>query len=127
MIDPGKIAVNARKQLGGLDLSSLARLTRTAPDVRRAGRREQTTSQNGFLGGFVLGALLGALIGVAIALLLAPRRGDDTRTMVSASASEMRSRVTEIVHQVRSEGAPIGVAPRREFASEPAIERTYGG
>lgn len=123
MIDPGKIAVNARKQLGGLDLSSLAKLTRTAPDVRRAGRREQTTSQDGFLGGFVLGALLG----VAIALLLAPRRGDDTRTMVSASASEMRSRVTEIVHQVRSEGEPIGVAPRREFASEPAIERTYGG
>ena len=123
MIDPGKIAVNARKQLGGLDLSSLGRLTRTTAVVSQAGRRERPASSKGFLGGF----LLGALIGVVIALLLAPRRGDDIRSMVSTSASELKVRVTELVHQVRAEGEPMVVAPRREFASEPAIERTYGG
>ncbi len=105
----GKTASAARKQLAPLDVGQM-----------RQGKRASST--RGFLGG----VLLGVAVGVLIAVLTAPRRGDETRRIVRASASGVRSRATALVHQVRSEAEPVALPPRRDVASEPAIERTFG-
>lgn len=105
----GKTASAAGKQLASLDVGQMR-------------QRKRASATRGFLGGI----LLGVAVGVLIALLTAPRRGDETRRIVSASAAKVRSRAIGLVHQVRSEAEPVAVPPRRDSASAPAIERTFG-
>lgn len=109
MSDTGKTAMRARKQLGNLDSRSVT-------------QRERASSWHGTLGGFVLGAV----VGVVIALLLAPRRGEETRSMMSMSTGDLRDRATGLVHQMRADPEPSPAQPWRSVASEPAIERTFG-
>lgn len=127
MRDLGTTAINVRKQLSNLDLSalklsSLKEHTPTDRDVSKIRKRESDASSRGFLGGF----LLGAVVGVLIALLFAPRRGDEARRMVSQSTEVLRGKSTGLVHQVRPDAEPAIAPPRREYPSEPAIERTFG-
>ena len=109
MSDLGKVVLSARRRLG-------------TSDVEPVRQREQTSSWRGFLGGY----LLGAVVGMVVALLIAPRRGDETRRMVGTSTGELRERAAGLVHQVRANDEPAATPPRRDTPSEPAIERTFG-
>jgi len=87
-------------------------------DVRK---REDEAASRGFLGGFALGVLVGALL----ALIFAPRPGSETRGMMAGTASELRHKASDLVHQVTAngsdgEGGPAGLG------DEPAIEREIG-
>ncbi len=44
-------------------------------------------------GGFLAGFVVGGLAGAAIAMLLTPRPGEETRTMLAEQSSQLRSRV----------------------------------
>ncbi len=47
-------------------------------------------------GGFLTGFVVGGLAGAAIAMLLTPRPGEETRTMLAEQSSRMRSRVADM-------------------------------
>ncbi len=102
--------MSVRRQSGNLSIGPLR-------------QERQAVAWRAFPGGF----LLGAVMGVLIALLLAPRRGEETpRRTVSMSARKLREGAAGLVRQARADAQPGFVQPRRDVASEPAIERTFG-
>ena len=54
-------------------------------------------------GGFALGVILGGLVGALVALLLAPKKGSETRSDLLERSLAMRSRAEEIAAQVRTQ------------------------
>ena len=96
----------ARQQLAELDLLR---------------QREDDAASRGFIGGFALGVLVGAIL----ALIFAPRAGSETRGMVAGTASDLRHKATDLVHQVTSTDDEMP-APPATLGEEPAIEREFG-
>jgi len=47
-------------------------------------------------GGFLAGFVVGGLAGAALAMLLTPRPGEETRTMLAEQSSQLRSRVADM-------------------------------
>jgi hypothetical protein len=96
---------SARRQLDELDLR----------------KREDEAASRGFVGGFALGILVGAIL----ALIFAPRTGSETRGMVAGTATDLKHKATDLVHQVTSDDPDPG-APVTGLGEEPAIEREIG-
>ena len=67
-------------------------------------------------GGFALGVILGGLVGALVALLLAPKKGSETRSDLLERSLAMRSRAEEIAAQVRTQ-AQERVTPMVEQVS----------
>ena len=68
-------------------------------------------------GAFTAGLILGGLIGAAAALLLAPKKGSETRSDLLERSLAMRSRAEELAAQARTQAqdrAAVGVASARE-------------
>ena len=68
-------------------------------------------------GSFTIGFILGGLVGAAAALLLAPKKGSETRSDLLERSQAMRSRAEELAAQARSQAqdrAAVGVATARE-------------
>lgn len=68
-------------------------------------------------GSFALGFVVGGLVGAAAALLLAPKKGSETRSDLLERSLAMRSRAEEIAAQARTQAqdrASVGVATARE-------------
>ena len=76
-------------------------------------------------GSFAVGFLIGGLVGAAAALLLAPKKGSETRSDLLERSQAMRSRAEELAAQARTEAqdrAAVGIASARE-----RIGPTYEG
>ena len=72
-------------------------------------------NENG--GSFAIGFLIGGLVGAAAALLLAPKKGSETRSDLLERSLAMRSRAEELAAQARTQAqdrAAVGVATARE-------------
>ena len=54
-------------------------------------------------GGFALGVILGGLVGALVALLLAPKKGSETRSDLLERSLAMRARAEEIAAQARTQ------------------------
>ncbi len=68
-------------------------------------------------GSFAIGFLIGGLVGAAAALLLAPKKGSETRSDLLERSLAMRSRAEELAAQARTQAqdrAAVGVATARE-------------
>jgi len=52
-------------------------------------------------GVFASGLALGGIIGAGVALLLAPKSGEDVRTMISDKSNDFREQITGKVEEVR--------------------------
>ena len=68
-------------------------------------------------GSFALGFVIGGLVGAAAALLLAPKKGSDTRSDLLERSVAMRARAEELAAQARTQAqdrATVGVATARE-------------
>ena len=68
-------------------------------------------------GSFAFGLIVGGLVGAAAALLLAPKKGSETRSDLLERSAAMRSRAEEIAAQARTQAqdrAAVGVATARE-------------
>ena len=68
-------------------------------------------------GSFAIGFLIGGLVGAAAALLLAPKKGSETRSDLLERSQAMRSRAEELAAQARTQAqdrATVGVASARE-------------
>ncbi len=66
---------------------------------------------------FAIGFILGGIVGAAAALLLAPKKGAETRSDLLERSLLMRARAEELAAQARSEAqdrASVGVATARE-------------
>lgn len=64
-------------------------------------QREDEAESHGFLGGFGLGVVVGALL----ALIFSPATGERTREVVAERAVQLKDRATDLVAQVRGDGA----------------------
>ena len=60
-------------------------------------------AKNNSGGGFALGVILGGLVGALVALLLAPKKGSETRSDLLERSIAMRARAEEIAAQVRTQ------------------------
>jgi len=125
---------SARKQtkqaLGNLDLDSLKKslsnlsdfdldklrnaLGTNRVDLTQLHRREDEAAAKGFIGGFLLGLIVGGIL----ALIFAPKRGDETRGMVTERAAQVKGMATDLVHQARHDES--------NHQDEPAIVREFG-
>lgn len=104
-----------KKNLSSLDLDQVRKaLGLSNLDLAQVHKREDEAAAKGFLGGFLLGVIVGGIL----ALVFAPRRGDETRGMVSDRASQAVNKATDLVHQVRHDD--------QNGQSEAAIEREFG-
>lgn len=68
-------------------------------------------------GSFAMGFILGGIIGAAAALLLAPKKGAETRSDLMERSLLMRARAEELAALARAEAqerASVGVATARE-------------
>lgn len=68
-------------------------------------------------GSFAVGLIIGGLVGAAAALLLAPKKGSETRSDLLERSLAMRSRAEELAAQARTQAqdrAAVGVATARE-------------
>lgn len=66
---------------------------------------------------FAFGFIIGGLVGAAAALLLAPKKGSETRSDLLERSLAMRSRAEELAAQARTQAqdrASVGVATARE-------------
>ena len=75
-------------------------------------------------GTFAIGFILGGLVGAAAALLLAPKKGSETRSDLLERSQAMRARAEELAARARAQAqgrAAVGVATARERIS-PAYE-----
>lgn len=123
MTDLRKTAKVGRTQLVNLNLASLKRRGGSRPDVTAPpGKPGERSASRGFLGGFLLGALVGAVV----ALLLAPQRSDDIRTLLARSAGDLRAKANDLVHQVRPAAEQADDQRTAESDAAPAIERNFG-
>ncbi|HVL25030.1 MAG TPA: YtxH domain-containing protein [Thermomicrobiales bacterium] len=84
-------------------------------------KREDEAASRGFIGGLALGILVGAIL----ALIFAPRTGSETRGMVAGTATDLKHKATDMVHQVKSDETANGPAATG-LGEEPAIEREIG-
>jgi gas vesicle protein len=105
MSDMKKRAKKARKQLEHLDLDISALKDKLPKDFDPADlhllrKREDEAASNGFMSGFLLGILVGAVL----ALIFAPKRGDETREIVAHTATDLKDKATDLVHQAKGEG-----------------------
>lgn len=129
MADIKKSAKQTRQRLDQLDLESLKRglnlndldldkvrraLGFTNIDVAQLHKREDEAAAKGFIGGFLLGLIVGGML----ALIFAPKRGEETRGMVTDRAAQVRGKATDLVHQVRHDD--------QNGQNEAAIEREFG-
>ncbi len=74
-------------------------------------------AKDGSGGSFALGVIIGGLAGAAAALLLAPKKGSETRSDLLERSVTMRSRAEEFAAQARTQAqdrAAVGVATARE-------------
>lgn len=115
MADLKKSARKARKQLGNLEVPEF-HFDDIEWNILR--RREEEAASKGFLGGFLVGILVGAIL----ALVFAPRRGDETREIVAATATDLKDKASGLVSQVRSD-SELHMEPVEDG---PAIEREFG-
>lgn len=79
---------------------------------------EDAATTRGFFGGL----LLGALFGIVLTLVFAPRRGDETRSVLAAAAGDVAHKAADLAHQAN----PFGDDDRRsegEPSRKAAIER----
>jgi gas vesicle protein len=83
-------------------------------DVAQLHRREDEAAAKGFIGGFLLGLVVGGIL----ALIFTPRRGNETRGMVTDRASQVVDKASGLVHQVRRD--------QQDGQGEAAIEREFG-
>lgn len=83
-------------------------------DVAQVQKREDEAAAKGFIGGFLLGLIVGGIL----ALIFAPKRGDETREMVTERAAQVRGMASDLMHQARHD------EPNHQ--DEPAIEREIG-
>ncbi|CAA9569332.1 MAG: hypothetical protein AVDCRST_MAG70-2349 [uncultured Thermomicrobiales bacterium] len=60
-------------------------------------RREDEAETGGFFSGFGLGIVVGALL----ALVFAPKRGNETREMVSERAVQLKDKATDMIAHAR--------------------------
>ena len=68
-------------------------------------------------GSFAIGFILGGIVGAAAALLLAPKKGSETRSDLMDHSLAMRARAEELAAQARTQAhdrATVGVATARE-------------
>ncbi len=77
-------------------------------------QREDHAATQGFAGGLALGLLLG----MVLALLFAPRRGEDVRASVVATAHDVKLRTGHLLERTHSEPEAA-----KDFGSGAAIER----
>lgn len=76
-------------------------------------------------GSFVIGFILGGVIGALAALLLAPKKGSETRTDIAERSMAMRAIAEELAAQARTQAknrASVGVAQARERIN-PVVEQ----
>jgi gas vesicle protein len=99
------IMKRARHQLEDLDLR----------------KREDEAASRGFIGGFALGVLVGAIL----ALIFAPRAGSETRDTLAGTASGLKHKASDLMHQVTSDEADQSPS-QSGLGDEPAIEREIG-
>ncbi len=66
-----------------------------------------------FFFGFVLGLVTGALV----ALLFAPRRGEETRTLLREKGIELKERAAEMAEELQEKGKKI-LEESKEIASQ---------
>ena len=74
-------------------------------------------AKNNSGGSFTFGLIIGGLVGAAAALLLAPKKGSETRSDLVERSVAMRARAEEIAAQARTQAqghAAVGVASARE-------------
>lgn len=74
-------------------------------------------AKNGSGGSFTFGLIIGGLVGAAAALLLAPKKGSETRSDLLERSVAMRSRAEELAARARTQAqdsAAVGVATARE-------------
>ena len=68
-------------------------------------------------GSFAVGFIFGAIVGAAAALLLAPKKGEETRSDLMERSLAMRARAEEMAALARAQAqdrASVGVATARE-------------
>jgi gas vesicle protein len=117
MADMKKRAKKARKQLEHLDLD-LSALKDKLPkdfdptDLHLMRKREDEAASTGFVSGLLLGVLVGAIL----ALIFAPKRGDETRELVAHTATDLKDKAVDLVHQAKSDGEGEELAAKAEEA-----------
>ncbi len=77
--------------------------------------KDMGNKENG--GSFAVGFIVGGAIGALAALLLAPKKGSETRSDLLERSLAMRSRAEELAAQARTQAqdrAAVGVATARE-------------
>jgi len=67
-----------------------------------------------------LGLLLGGIVGIALGLLLAPKRGEETRSRVRSRAEPVAERIRDTVTRVARRGEHA--VEQREQATESDVE-----
>ena len=83
-------------------------------------------AENNSRGGFALGVILGGLVGALVALLLAPKKGSETRSDLLERSIAMRARAEEIAAQARTQ-AKERVTPMVEQVSARISRNNDGG
>lgn len=107
-----------KKSLGNLSDLDLDKLRQSlgfrGVDLTQLHKREDEAAAKGFIGGL----LLGLIVGGVLALIFAPKRGEETRGMVTDRAQQVKGRATDLMHQARHDETGA--------QDEPAIEREIG-
>jgi gas vesicle protein len=82
---------------------------------------KEDTGGSGNLTGFIVGAVVGAAVGAGVALLLAPRTGKETRSLLASKTREIKDRAASALEQaretVRRESKGAAAQAMKEVAS----------
>jgi gas vesicle protein len=79
---------------------------------------EFEVEEEGFeVSSFLIGIGLGALVGAGVAMLLAPRRGEETRESLRAAAGRLKDRAEELLDEVKARTREFAQT-RKEILSE---------
>ena len=79
---------------------------------------EFEVEEEGFeVSSFLIGIGLGALVGAGVAMLLAPRRGEETRENLRAAAGRLKERAEELLDEVKERTREFAQT-RKEILSE---------
>jgi gas vesicle protein len=78
-------------------------------------------------GSFLAGFLIGGLIGAATALLLAPKSGEETRTIIKTKGIELKDKATETTAELKTRAEEYArsqgwIPPTGEPVLEPPAE-----
>jgi gas vesicle protein len=63
---------------------------------------DEMNGSGGNMTGFLMGALVGAITGAGVSLLLAPRKGKDTREWLNTKYHEIRDRSAKALQQEKN-------------------------